>query len=247
MVVPDQPVVGMVIEPLEELPYPDFDAYAQPAKELDIAWGLQIEGSRGCWWDRTEMRAQISPSELVQLWQAGLTAAQFGIEGLSSSFLERIKFGITNIRNADMYRAGLPSDVWRRLRLFNLDFDWTGPKPSWDGVREACEVWKRKYETRSRPLLFYRDGGTFLTIRDARGDRVKETNLRGLERRLYLYCCEIRTSAQVLAALAGAPTEQLQATLDRLVREELVYQEGSHFLSLAMASSPAAAVQRILA
>lgn len=381
---------------LDELPHADFDTYAERARELGIAWALKIEGSRGCWWDRTrrtgnprsichfcsltvqsrayheksverlvaevaelcrrherldiefsdwimrnkgvaelatalkktglelsifyEMRAQIAPSELVLLWQAGLTSAQFGIEGLSTAFLERIgkgtsiiqnlqamkiceelgienganllidfpgttaeeveqtrhtilhfalpyrpcslssfqlcvgstvdslpeEFGITNVRNADVYRAGMPADAWRRLRFFSLDFDWIGPIPSWDSVREACEAWRKKYEARSGPLLFYRDGGDFLIILDARGDGVKETILRGLERRLYLYCCQIRSNAQVLAAFAEATAEELQGALDRLVREELVYQEGSRFLSLAMANSPAAAVMRIL-
>jgi ribosomal peptide maturation radical SAM protein 1 len=380
---------------MEELPYPDFDVYAERARELDIPWSLQIEGSRGCWWDRAkrtgdpraiclfcsltaqtngyheksvdrlvdevtalcrrhertsvqfwdlimrnkgipelatalkatglelsfyhELRAQISPSELVHLWQAGLTSVQFGIEGLSSSFLERIgkgtsviqnlqsmkvceelgienganllidfpgttaeeveqtrntilhfalpyrpcflapfqlsvgstvdsvpdEFGITNVRNADVYRAGMPLDVWRRLRLFNLDFDATAPKPSWDRVREACEVWRRKYAARSGPMLCYRDGGTFLIIRDARGDSVKETVLRGLERRLYLYCCQIRSTPQLLAAFAEATAEAIHEALDRLVSAELVYKEGSRFLSLAIASSPAAAVARI--
>jgi ribosomal peptide maturation radical SAM protein 1 len=384
------------VDTLDALPFPDFDAYAARARELGVEWTLRIEGSRGCWWDRTkrtgnlrsichfcsltvqskvyheksidrlveevatlcrrherldiefsdliirnkgvaelanalkatglelsifyEMRAQISPIELVHLWQAGLTSAQFGIEGLSAAFLDRIgkgtsiiqnlqamkiceelgienganllidfpgataeeveqtrhtilnfalpyrpcalssfqlcvgstvdslpdAFGVTNVRNADVYRAAMPVDVWRRLRLFSLDFDGTAPNPSWDSVRAACEVWRRKYEARSEPLLFYQDGGTFLTISDARGESVKETVLRGLERRLYLYCCQIRSHAQILAAFTEAPAQAIQGALDRLVREALVYQEGSRFLSLAMASSPAAAVKRIL-
>lgn len=38
---------------MDDLPYPDFDEYAARADDLDLHWQLPIEGSRGCWWDRT--------------------------------------------------------------------------------------------------------------------------------------------------------------------------------------------------
>jgi ribosomal peptide maturation radical SAM protein 1 len=41
---------------MDALPLPDYDAYAALAKEHDISWALPIEGSRGCWWDRTKRK-----------------------------------------------------------------------------------------------------------------------------------------------------------------------------------------------
>jgi ribosomal peptide maturation radical SAM protein 1 len=38
---------------LDELPFPDYDEYAQKADDLSIIWNIPIEASRGCWWDRT--------------------------------------------------------------------------------------------------------------------------------------------------------------------------------------------------
>jgi ribosomal peptide maturation radical SAM protein 1 len=38
---------------LDELPFPDYDEYAQKADDLSIIWNIPVEGSRGCWWDRT--------------------------------------------------------------------------------------------------------------------------------------------------------------------------------------------------
>lgn len=38
---------------LDELPMPDFTPYVELAKQLGFDWRLPIEGSRGCWWDRT--------------------------------------------------------------------------------------------------------------------------------------------------------------------------------------------------
>jgi len=39
---------------LDDLPVPDYDEYAVLADEYGIGWALPIEGSRGCWWDRTK-------------------------------------------------------------------------------------------------------------------------------------------------------------------------------------------------
>lgn len=38
---------------LDSLPIPDYDEYAQKADDLSIIWNIPVEGSRGCWWDRT--------------------------------------------------------------------------------------------------------------------------------------------------------------------------------------------------
>jgi ribosomal peptide maturation radical SAM protein 1 len=163
------------IASMDDLPYPDFDEYADVAAAHGLEWALAIEGSRGCWWDRTkkansptatcyfcnlnvqwngyreksvertvaelrflsdrygvldlyfldniirargagdlarsilglgrdfrifyELRANLSQEELLLLRQAGLREAQFGIEGLSTSFLRRIGKGTTTIQN----------------------------------------------------------------------------------------------------------------------------------------------------
>jgi ribosomal peptide maturation radical SAM protein 1 len=160
---------------LDELPVPDYDEYAALADEHGIDWMVPVEGSRGCWWDRTkragnpkatcyfcnlnvqwsgyrektvervvgeldalteryentrvyfldnilrhrgvdelargiaglgkhfelfyEMRANVSPREILLLWEAGLTQAQFGIEGLSNGLLRRIGKGTTVLQN----------------------------------------------------------------------------------------------------------------------------------------------------
>jgi ribosomal peptide maturation radical SAM protein 1 len=38
---------------LDTLPIPEFDDYAELTDQMGIGWALPIEGSRGCWWDRT--------------------------------------------------------------------------------------------------------------------------------------------------------------------------------------------------
>jgi len=51
-----------------------------------------------------EMRANVRPYELLLLWEAGLRNTQFGIEGLSTSFLRRIGKGTTTIQNLQAMR-----------------------------------------------------------------------------------------------------------------------------------------------
>jgi hypothetical protein len=42
------------VDDLDSLPMPDYDEYAKVAEDADVSWLLPIEGSRGCWWDRTK-------------------------------------------------------------------------------------------------------------------------------------------------------------------------------------------------
>lgn len=166
---------------LDELPYPDYDEYADAAAANGVAWALPIEGSRGCYWDRTkkandpkatcyfcnlnvqwggyrqksverivreleqaalrhqnvhayfvdnilrrteveelaaalcragmefdvflEMRAHVSPHDVLVLWEAGLTRTQFGIEALSTEHLARIGKGTTLLQNLQAMRS----------------------------------------------------------------------------------------------------------------------------------------------
>jgi ribosomal peptide maturation radical SAM protein 1 len=166
---------------LDELPLPDFAPYVELARRHGFDWRLPIEGSRGCWWDRTrrhgnpkatcyfcnlnvqwggyreksvgrlvdevktltetnhntqiyfldniirhegveelaaglaalgkdleffyEMRANVSPYELLVLWEAGLRGLQVGIEGLSTDYLRRIGKGTTAIQNLQIMKT----------------------------------------------------------------------------------------------------------------------------------------------
>lgn len=41
---------------MDALPLPDYDEYAAAAERAGFVWLLSVEGSRGCWWDRTKRR-----------------------------------------------------------------------------------------------------------------------------------------------------------------------------------------------
>lgn len=52
-----------------------------------------------------EARAQMHPYELLLLWEAGCNMLQFGIEGLSTSYLQRIGKGTSTIQNLQVMRT----------------------------------------------------------------------------------------------------------------------------------------------
>ena len=39
---------------MDDLPLPDYDEYAAKAERANLLWLITVEGSRGCWWDRTK-------------------------------------------------------------------------------------------------------------------------------------------------------------------------------------------------
>jgi ribosomal peptide maturation radical SAM protein 1 len=386
---------------LDELPLPDFDEYAARAEELELSWALPIEGSRGCWWDRTrrtgnakdtclfcnlnvqwagyreksperlaaemaalarrysnlrayfvdnvlrssgipelcdavlatgmsfdifyEMRVNLRPHDFLRLWEAGVTATQFGIESLSTSYLRRIgkgatvlqnlqamrlcaefrvanlanlitdfpgatqaevdetvralessalgfqplnlskfmlgiessvetlreQLGVTNVRNADIYRVALPPEVWSRLQLFDLTFDLVRPGVDWAPVVAAQERWLALHGTTRpiAPLLIYEDGGDFLVVRDRRFGPERGASFDEGARDIYLTCTEIHSFDQLARKYRahGIDDDDLKAALDHFVGERIMHEENGRYLSLAIARTPELAARRIRA
>lgn len=390
-----KPAALWEVDRLDDLPVPDYDEYAALALERGIDWWIPVEGSRGCWWDRTkragnpkstcyfcnlnvqwngyreksvtrvveeldelsdryantnvyfldniirargvtdlanaisglekdfsifyEMRANVSPMEILLLWESGLSSTQFGIEALSNAVLKRIgkgttvmqnlqvmrtceelgvanyanvmidfpgctaedveetrrairdyaivyrpcdvtrfhlgvestvdqlrsEFGVTNVRNTDKARAGLPEPVFRRLHLLDLSFD-RSVLVDWSSVEEACAAWKKRHRDVGGPLLQYQDGRSFLRVEDRRSGYNLVT-FDGLHREIYLACMEARRRDELVAHFAGVSERDVDEVLGEFVDASLMYREGNRYLSLATASRPAIAARRMRA
>jgi hypothetical protein len=119
------------------------------------------------------------------------------------------------------------------------------PGVSWDPVRDAVATWKEKYDKWDVPLLYYRDGGSFLVILDDRFDDHREGVFEGLERELYLYCTTIRRRPQLAEAFPWASASEIDAALAKFEEFKLIAREDDRILSLAMAPTPRAALARI--
>jgi ribosomal peptide maturation radical SAM protein 1 len=392
---PPVPASLWEVDRLDDLPNPSFEEYAELAEELGIAWSVPIEGSRGCWWDRTkrtgnpkatcafcnlnvqwggyreksvsrvvreldelselhantnvyfldniirirgvpdlargisalgkdfsifyEMRANVSPWEVFLLWEAGLNHVQFGIEALSNGVLRKIgkgttvmqnlqamrtcaeleifnsanliadfpgcteaevaetcaciqkyarayqpcsisrfhlgieatvdtlreQYGVTNVRNGEASRVGLPAPVWKRLKLFDLQFD-VAAKADWAPVRAAVEGWTELHRRTKKPLAF-QDGGTFLRVHDRRADTPEILTLGEDHRAVYLLCTETRRGEEVVRRLPAIEPSKVRELLAELVEASLMYEEGGRYLSLAIAARPEHAARRIRA
>ncbi len=78
----------------------------------ELARAIQRKGRRFefC----TEIRAQLSPYEIMLLWQAGLRFVTIGIEGFSSAYLQRLGKGTQTIHNLQAmktcFELGIDSD-----------------------------------------------------------------------------------------------------------------------------------------
>jgi hypothetical protein len=193
-----------------------------------------------------EVAATVRTIDSSAFGYAPLTPVQFGLGVGSTVDLLRTEFGVENVRNCDLFRAGLPHEVWRRLELIELDFDVTAPRVDWNPVREACARWADAHSQASPPRIIYRDGGTFLHIEDTRSGRRQAGTVEGSAREIYLYCMELRTREQLHRRFAGQLDD---SSVDDMLRafgeERLMHVEGGRYLSLAVAHSPSAAAARI--
>jgi ribosomal peptide maturation radical SAM protein 1 len=127
-----------------------------------------------------EMRASISPYELLAMWEAGLKVAVFGIESLSSSYLKRIGKGtsvITNLQamktcqelgitnNANLltrFPGSLQEEVdetYRNLLDYAIAYQPLTANPYWLGRGSTVAVLAPEYSIANlRTADFYRVG-----------------------------------------------------------------------------------------
>jgi len=59
-----------------------------------------------------EMRANVTPIEFLELWEAGLRQVQIGIEGLSTSYLKRVNKGTTLLQNLQVMKLACEFGIY---------------------------------------------------------------------------------------------------------------------------------------
>ncbi len=380
------------VDDLDVLPTPDYTAYYKRVGPTRGRVSFPIEGSRGCWWDRTakstkstcqfcnlniqwdgfrqksahriatemrelsstykgthfafldnivrtrgydemidaiaaleidarifhEARANMRPPEILRFAEVGLRQVQFGLEGLSTSFLKRInkgttvimnlevmktcaelgivsrsnlitdfpgstqaevdetlriidryafayeapniasfelgidsvvarfphEFGLTNLRNHDLYRDVMSEADFAKIQTFQFSFDRVEPGVDWWPVIRRVEQWKKDYQPHP---LWYLDGQSFLHVfRTRPGKRMETFELADEHADLYRFCGQIRTRSEIETAFGGTySAAQIDAALDALGERNIMYQEGAKFLALATAPDSFVASQRI--
>ena len=162
------------------------------------------------------------------------------------------RYGIRSIRNHHNYRYLFPRTVRSRIdfTIKTYSGDRTAQRSRWRPVRQALTEWRERYDRMRRrsgqatPNLAYRDGGSFLVIRQRRPEAdILNHRLTGTSRRIYLYCRRIRSTAAVLRRFPQINPEQLSAFLALMNRKRLMFSENGRHLSLAVHDSPPGAIR----
>jgi ribosomal peptide maturation radical SAM protein 1 len=108
----------------------------------------------------------------------------------------------------------------------------------WQPVKQKIRAWQDFHNSRTKSRqhpLHYRDGSTFLIIRQERmSDAPLLHRLRGTSRKIYLFCERPKKIASLLAAFPEVPEGALRKFIDEMCVKRLMFQEDNRALSLAV-------------
>ncbi len=111
----------------------------------------------------------------------------------------------------------------------------------WRPVKEKIKLWEKNYDTLrgESPILGFRDGKTFLIIRQKRLTGPPITHrLVGRSREIYLYCQTPRLGKDIHERFPGLGEEQVLPFLKEMTHKKLMFEENGSYLSLAVPSAP---------
>lgn len=151
------------------------------------------------------------------------------------------KYGITRIvqhrKNTNLF----PGQLLANLTLLSKDYhgDRLHQRKIWQPVKKKLAQWQkfhRSRKNRTRPALSYRDGGTFMVIRQeqAEGNPTLHHRLQGQSRNIYIYCTEIRSLDEICRQFEKLSESAIQTFIDQLCTKRLMFQQQGRVLSLAV-------------
>ncbi|WP_163338034.1 RiPP maturation radical SAM C-methyltransferase [Desulfopila sp. IMCC35008] len=150
------------------------------------------------------------------------------------------EYGISGLVPHHKNKALIPQELLTNLHLLAGEYrgDRTHQRKLWKEVRNRVDQWHSFHNNRranSTPPLAYRDGGTFLIIRQEQPDGpVLRHRLTGTSREIYLFLKEIRTFDEVCDRFKTFKPEALQTYINQLCRKKLLYRENEKIISLAL-------------
>jgi len=169
-----------------------------------------------------------------------LTAATFFLGHGSPICCNPQEYGIKAITRHPTNTKLYPADILEQMDMLIKSYrgDRTIQAAQWQVVRNKIAVWQAFHAKRKNPAvpaLGYRDGGSFLIIRQERPEnRPLNHRLKGLSRTIYLACQEPVTKKELLAQFSQVTKEQLSAFLTDLERKNLMFCNTDSCLALAV-------------
>ncbi|MEN8198517.1 MAG: RiPP maturation radical SAM C-methyltransferase [Thermodesulfobacteriota bacterium] len=168
-----------------------------------------------------------------------LSAASFFL-GHGSPVAENPKeYDILAVTQHVKNRKLFPRETIRELDMLIKDYrgDRGRQRKMWRPVSEKIKEWQRFHKKRSPllPPLSYRDGGTFLLIRQEQLlGPVLQHRLQGVSREIYLFCCRIRTLEEIRQQFPGIKEQVLRKFLQDLDRKKILFHEKDRYLALGV-------------
>ncbi len=151
------------------------------------------------------------------------------------------QFGIRKVTCHPHNMQLFPKKSGESTDLLILDYhgDKAKQQKRWRPIRQKIAQWQTFHTNRtnrSTAPLSYRDGGSFLLIRQEREDAPPLLHrLKGSSRKLYLYCGVIRSLEEILRHFPELPERSILKFFDDLSKKKLLFQEDNTFLALAIA------------
>lgn len=108
----------------------------------------------------------------------------------------------------------------------------------WNPVKQKIHAWQDFHKNRDKTMqhpLHYRDGSTFLIVRQERISKDPLLHrLRGLSREIYLFCERPTKLSSLFASFPTVNEQALQKFIDEMCLKHLMFQEKDRVLSLAV-------------
>jgi ribosomal peptide maturation radical SAM protein 1 len=216
------------------------------AMKFALAAGIQLDGNLILEFPGStdeEIQETLTVLEAVLPYRPLQGASFFLGQGSPVSNNPR-EYGIRAITTHPNNRLLFPAVTLRQLNLLIKEYrgDRQQQRKSWRPVRKKITEWTAFHAQRTtsnKPALSYRDGGSFLLLRQERPQQpVLRHRLKGLSRKIYLACEEPITKKKLLQRFKTIKEEQLSAFLDGLGKKQLIYCNATHCLALAVKQTP---------
>ncbi|MBW1637118.1 MAG: RiPP maturation radical SAM C-methyltransferase [Deltaproteobacteria bacterium] len=150
------------------------------------------------------------------------------------------KYGIQAILVHHKTKKLFPARYHKSLRQLTNGYrgDRTRQQKLWKPVYQKIEQWQNFHKERTgrgKAALQYRDGGSFIIIRQERPTGMPlQHRLNGLSRRIYLFCCTPREIEDILSNFNGLGEDSLTTFVKELCQKRLMFRENDRVISLAV-------------
>ena len=156
-----------------------------------------------------------------------------------------MNFGLRSVNNHPNWATLFPPEVFAMMwfPIQSYRGERTVQRKLWRPVQAKVKDWKRVYKELHqgsfyKPILGYYDGGEFLVIRQRRFRADTLTHrLTGSSRKIYLFCRQPRSLAEIQARFPKITADQLRGFLHMMVGKKLMFEEHRRYLSLAVSAA----------